>query len=250
MIIHGVVPAAGRGTRLRSSLPKILTPITPTLTTLDLLRTHLEPRVDTLHLIVAPEHHTYFTATSSEQIHIQNRPTGMGDAVFVAASGWKTADHIIVVWGDQALLSAHTIDRAIKVHTQTKSTHILTIPLARVHNPYVEYRLSDGGLLRSVLESREEDVCASEGWSDAGIFVLSTNDLIATWKTFKRHTTLSKVTAERGFIPIFPHLVRLGWTFNTFEIDDPDETRGINTQEDLLYVRSQFNQQRKPLCES
>ena len=55
MIIHGVIPAAGKGSRLGMGIPKFLVPIKRNITTLDLLRRRFEPYVTHTHLITAPE---------------------------------------------------------------------------------------------------------------------------------------------------------------------------------------------------
>jgi len=49
-------------------------------------------------------------------VGVQERPLGMGDAIFGAAEVWKNFSRLLVVWGDQAGLSLGTLRRAIACH--------------------------------------------------------------------------------------------------------------------------------------
>ena len=62
MKICAVIPAAGRGTRLGSDQPKILTPLTARDTIWSILHDKLAPLVDHIHLVLSPEGAKLFAA--------------------------------------------------------------------------------------------------------------------------------------------------------------------------------------------
>ncbi|HEY0267298.1 MAG TPA: NTP transferase domain-containing protein, partial [Rhizomicrobium sp.] len=114
MRICAVIPAAGRGTRLGSGLPKILTPLTARDTVWSVLEARLAPLVEHIHLVLSPEGAAVFPSLPAQVSHsIQPAPTGMGDAVFRGFDIWSGYDAILIVWGDQVFVSADTLARAV-----------------------------------------------------------------------------------------------------------------------------------------
>ncbi|HWX88999.1 MAG TPA: 2-C-methyl-D-erythritol 4-phosphate cytidylyltransferase, partial [Rhizomicrobium sp.] len=55
MRVCAVIPAAGRGTRLGTDMPKILTPLTAQETIWSILYAKLSPLVDRIHLVLSPK---------------------------------------------------------------------------------------------------------------------------------------------------------------------------------------------------
>ena len=238
MIIHGVIPAAGKGSRLGMGIPKFLVPIKRNITTLDLLRRRFEPYVTHTHLITAPEARSLLDLRSNESIYVQRRAQGMGDAVFCAREGWmNAADAIAIVWGDQALLSEQTVRHAIRMH-QSSVSRQATVPLAHVVLPYVDYIISpNSGNLQSIRQSREGDKCRKSGISDVGLFIVSTNGLYDAWNNFNKVCCRGNLTGELNFLPFLLYLTKNGWRFQSFKVPNSKEARGINTSADLAFVR-------------
>ena len=111
MKICAVIPAAGRGTRLGSDLPKILTPLTARDTIWSILHAKLAPLVDHIHLVLSPDGAKQFPALPANvSISIQPEPIGMGDAIFRGFDIWSQYDAVLIVWGDQVFVSSDTLD--------------------------------------------------------------------------------------------------------------------------------------------
>src|SRR3954469_4455326 len=100
-----IVPAAGRGSRLNSNLPKILHPVLGK-PILDWLADLLTPLCQDLLFVLSPEGEPAvaprLTAALGERARIvlQERPTGMADAV-AACDGRVRTPYTLVIWGDQ-----------------------------------------------------------------------------------------------------------------------------------------------------
>src|SRR5262249_17987163 len=117
----------------------------------------------------------------------------------------------------------------------------ISLPLCRQPAPYVDYILNDAEKIVRVLQSREGDACRPNGLSDVGVFALSTGGLTAAWEGFLTRAGVGRQTGEVNFLPFLPYLSSLcGWYTQSFEVDDVDESRGINTPEDLAFFDTKY----------
>ncbi|OLT12299.1 hypothetical protein BJF79_22580 [Actinomadura sp. CNU-125] len=142
--VCAVVPAAGRGSRLGLGVPKILLDVAAGVTVWDVLYRRIAPHVGHVHVVVSPDGAEPFRRRAAAEIgagavsvSVQETPTGMGDAIFGAHPHWAGHAAVLVVWGDQANLSAATVRRVVAAHRAGG----LTIPLVPMPDPYVEYEL-------------------------------------------------------------------------------------------------------------
>src|SRR6185312_2454980 len=170
MSICAVIPAAGRATRLGAKGPKILTRLSPRDTIWSILYEKLSPLVDHIHLVLSPDAGMSFPALPAKvSTSVQPAPIGMGDAIFQGYDIWSHHDAILVVWGDQVFVSTDTLRRSIAALREPR--HHMVLPLTRMANPYVEY-IFEGQRLARVLQVREGDTTAANGFSDVGTFLL------------------------------------------------------------------------------
>jgi len=241
MSICGVIPAAGRGSRLGFDKPKLLIPITDTLTVWGLLKPKLLDCCDHIVVIMSPWGEPFLQEVlrndpdrSRISVALQKTPVGMGDAVMQGCDVWRRFDDLCVIWGDQVHVSKDTLARSIAAQ-QSLSSPAFTLPLARMDKPYVEYRFDVDGRLMKILQSREGDVCAPGGWGDVGTFLLSVKGLEEAWEEYERNTQRGSLTGEINFLPFLVHLGQKGWNCTQVVIPDADEAKGINTREDLNY---------------
>ncbi|MGC5009908.1 NTP transferase domain-containing protein [Streptosporangium sp. DT93] len=241
--VCAVIPAAGRGARLGADIPKIMVEVADGVTVWHLLHRRLRPRAEHVHVVVSPEGEAPFRDLAAEEIgsgavsvSVQEKPTGMGGAIFGAAPYWEAYDAILVVWGDQANLSPATVDRVVTGHREGG----LTIPLVPMADPYVEYEIAGSALTR-VRQSREGDECRPGGLSDVGVFCLGTDGLRKEWTRYLSESAPGAVTGEVNFLPFLPHLSQVaGRPLTVVPVEDPDEARGINTRADLDFARRAY----------
>ncbi|MHB8419587.1 MAG: NTP transferase domain-containing protein [Myxococcales bacterium] len=254
-----VVPAAGRGSRLGGSGPKILTRVAPGHTIWSLLRQRMSGVADHVHLVLSPEGKAAFEAEAALEeagsaggraeaegrgiradagisLSVQPAPRGMGDAIFGAREHWAGYDDILVLWGDQLGISRGTLKQV----AAAQSAPGVTLPLVRVERPYVQYQFDERGALSRVLQSREGDVCEPAGLSDVGLFGLSTAGLADAWAEFERLGTVGAKTGEANFLPFLSFLsTARSWPVRRVAVADAGEARGVNTPEDLAFFRAQ-----------
>lgn len=241
MTVCAVIPAAGRGSRLGMSLPKLLTPLTSTQSIWSILHAKLSPLVDHIHLVLSPDGAAAFAGLPANVTYsIQPSPTGMGDAIFRGQHVWSTYDAILIVWGDQVFVSTDTLARTIDA--LSKRRHQGVLPVTRMAEPYVEY-LWKNDTLAAVRQSREGDRCTPNGFSDVGTFLLSTKGLRSQWDTYLMQAPRGGQTGEINFLPFLPFLAAHGWSISPLTVADATEARGINTKEDLAFFQGLYKEQ-------
>jgi bifunctional UDP-N-acetylglucosamine pyrophosphorylase/glucosamine-1-phosphate N-acetyltransferase len=240
MSICAVIPAAGRGTRLGGTGPKILTPLTAQNTIWSILYAKLSPLVDHIHLVLSPDGAAAFPALPAKVSHsIQSEPVGMGDAIFRGHDVWSKYDAVLVVWGDQVFVSNDSLTRALAALGAPR--HHAVLPVTRMARPYVEY-VFEGRRLAKVLQTREGDTTTPNGFSDIGTFLLGTDGLKEVWENYLAAAPRGAGTGEINFLPFLPFLSAEGWTITPVEVADETEARGINTKEDLAFFRRLYSE--------
>lgn len=242
--ICALIPAAGRGTRLKADCPKLLVGLDEQNTIWSILKSIILPSVEQIHIVLSD-----FAQPLMEEVleqdpdkekistSIQLQPLGMGDAIFGAHQYWRDFDTILIAWGDQVNLSADTVRQ---VAAATGRQNRLVLPLSAQAAPYVQYDFS-GPTLINVRQSREGDLTDAGGFSDIGLFALSVPGLYQRWQDYLAVSGNGLATGEINFLPFMPYLSRhCAWEVLKIEIADPDEARGVNTPEDLDFARRRF----------
>ena len=111
-----IVLAAGDGTRMRSSLPKVLNPIAGEPMLAHVLASLPRDPTDAAAVVVAPHHQavaeTVRRLRPDAAIFVQNDRLGTAHAVLQAADAIAAgADDILIVFGDTPLITAETLER-------------------------------------------------------------------------------------------------------------------------------------------
>lgn len=224
----GLIPAAGRGTRLGYDLPKILYPI--------LGRPMLEHLVELLGghcgefvVVASPEGQSAIAGALARRgrVAVQREPVGMADAIGAGLAEVRSQS-VLIVWGDQVALRPETVAAAVKRHEANGNA--ITVPTVKRANPYIHF---GGG---AVLQAREGDAMPAEGESDAGLFLVETAALRALLaepgiENFARGAK----TGEFNFLPLIPRMARYG-KVELAAIVTEMESVGINTREEAARV--------------
>ena len=239
--ICSVIPAAGKGSRLGGNCPKIFTEIYEKKTIWNILNSKLNKFIEHHCLVLNPDSYRQYghKITPETKISIQKKPIGMGDAIFQGYEHWSLSPYVLIVWGDQVHVSEETIKKVIDSFGENENQIVL--PIVRQEKPYVEYIFSSDKLVE-IKQSREGDITTPNGYSDIGVFGLSTSGLKAHWENFSQKNTLGSGTGEINFLPFLVYLSNVAnWEIFKIIIDDVDESRGINTPEDLNYFRDKYS---------
>jgi bifunctional UDP-N-acetylglucosamine pyrophosphorylase / glucosamine-1-phosphate N-acetyltransferase len=236
-----VVPAAGRGSRLQSPLPKLLTPVLGRPMIDHVLERHA-PFCGTAVLVVHPaaradvERHVSAAGLRHVQVVEQARPTGMLDAVLAAAGAVARlgADRVWITWCDQVAISAATVARLDALDREADAP-ALALPTVPTASPYIHFDRDAAEQITGVRQRREGDRMPARGESDAGLFSLSASAFRELLPAYAAEAAPGRQTGERNFLPFVPWLAARA-RVASFPLADPIEAIGINTPEDLARI--------------
>lgn len=234
-----IIPAAGRGSRLASELPKVLFPVLGR-PMLDYLLERYAPHVGAFAVVVHPSFRAEverYCVGRSETIAfaVQEEPTGMLDAILMPLEqvGVRDARRIWITWCDQVAVRVET---AAALAAQGGDP-ALVLPTVRRPEPYIHFARDAVGNIVDVLHRREGDEMPDEGESDIGVFVLSRAAYCELLPEFSRSVATGSLTAERNFLPFIPWLQRRA-KIRTVLACDEVESVGVNDRADLRRVES------------
>lgn len=242
------IPAAGKGSRLNTDIPKIFTPIWEGKTVFDFILESLSPSIDQVLLLLSPEGKAYFEnhvaahAPKNIEVLIQASATGMFDAVNQLVSHVLSMPddvNLLLQWGDQPFCDA-ALHQAMFADLQN---HDASVPLVWVANPYVQYQFEGNAV--HVFEQREGEPVDAHGFKDMGIFGLRKSVLAGSWSQYATLASAGKVTGEKNFVK---YIGTLHPNFQVFwRLDQPFyKSLGINTPAELAEA-ALFLQQRQAI---
>jgi CTP:molybdopterin cytidylyltransferase MocA len=237
-----IVPAAGRGTRLRHSGAKLLYEIggEPILHHLD---RQLCQVVEGMVLVVSPEgfapiRDAAASLATPTELAVQDRPVGMADAVLAASSAPMTAsaELLLIVWGDQVALRAETLRRLVALLEDTAAD--LALPTRTLPIPYIHFERDRSGRLRRVLQAREGDEMPAIGESDCGVFLVRREDFFERLRGWvAAPLERGRLTGEVNFLPFLVSQQAGFRKICAMRGIDPRETLGVNTPEDAALAK-------------
>jgi bifunctional UDP-N-acetylglucosamine pyrophosphorylase/glucosamine-1-phosphate N-acetyltransferase len=122
-----LIMAAGRGTRMRSRLPKVLHPLCGRPMLLWSINAARDAGAERIVVVLGEEADQVRSALPPGiDVAIQDPPAGTGDAVMKAREALAGAEHVIVLSGDHPLLDGSFIRALARRHTSSGATATVT----------------------------------------------------------------------------------------------------------------------------
>jgi len=229
-----IIPAAGRATRLQSSMPKILYPVLGKPIAYWIVAA-LRPYATRFVFVVSRDRFTQVDRLLRHlipgryRLAVQPTPKGMADAVWQSRTLVKTKN-CVVIWGDQVNVSARTIAACVAQH-EGREKAALTFPTVIRSRPYIQFMRNPNGRIMDVLQAREDGpLSQARGENDCGIFFFNRRALFTLLKTAKRRRLgIGTKTGEFNLLPLIPLWDRHVNDVVTVRIKDTRESQGINT---------------------
>ena len=233
--LRTIILAAGRGTRMKSRIPKALHPV---------CGRHLinyvfdiAKAVGSLKTYVVLGHQNEVVKKKIDpfvETVIQKKMLGTADAVRCAEKFLKNyKGDLLILCGDTPLLRKETIAALIRKHKKTKA--VCTFLTAVVQNSRGYGRIIRGGDGVALAIREEKDATEYEkniAEINVGVYCFKSKILFKIIKEVK----LNQKKKEFYFTDIIEILVEQGLAIETLETEDETEGQGVNTLEDLAFA--------------
>jgi bifunctional UDP-N-acetylglucosamine pyrophosphorylase/glucosamine-1-phosphate N-acetyltransferase len=153
-----VILAAGLGTRMRSSLPKVLHEVCGTPLVAHVARAATDAGVSRIVVVLQPgqEDHVAPYLPESVRFAIQERQRGTGDAM-LAVAGRIGEGHALVLSGDTPLLTAETLRGLIDLWSSSRADAALLTLTPSDPTGYGRVIRRSDGLVDRIVEHRDAD---------------------------------------------------------------------------------------------
>ncbi len=234
MSLAVVIMAAGKGTRMKSDLPKVLHQANGRPVVDYVIEKALSLQPDAVVLVVGHQADLVREATARHPVSyaLQQPQLGTGHAVMQTAPLLGEFDgEVIILSGDAPLFTTRTLRALIDSHRSSRA--VATVLTAGMDDPtgYGRVIRNDGSeeVLRIVeqKDASEEEKQVNE--INSGVYVFDARELFAALKEI----TNTNAQQEYYLTDVFGICFGKGLKVCAFKVDDPDEIRGINTPEQL-----------------
>lgn len=227
-----ILLAAGRGTRMKSALPKVLHPVAgrPMIG-------HLLDRLESFQpertvVVVSPGMPEVAASVAPAECVIQDPPLGTGHAVLAAREALEGFDgDVLVLCGDTPLLTAETMASMVGARQGAGDPAVVVLGF-RSDDPGEYGRLvtaPDGGL-QAIVEAKEADEAQRAiGLCNAGIMAIDGKRLFDLLDAVSD----DNAKGEYYLTDIVGIARSRGWNCAVVETGDPDEVMGVNSRAGL-----------------
>ncbi len=240
-MVHVIILAGGKGTRMKAEQPKVLTPIRG----IPMIRRVLQavrPICSKPTIIVGFEGQKIVDVVGDAASYVwQREQLGTGHAVQEARAELDRPDisEIVVLYGDHPLISEQTGRNLIAVHQSPREA---TITMATVEVPNFEEHWAIFERFGRILRDSERHVCGIVEWKDAteeekkirevnpGYYCFNAKWL---WENISRLEN-KNASGEYYLTDLVGLAVEDGKKVQAMVVEHGEEGMGVNTQEELV----------------
>ena len=231
-----IVLAAGEGTRMKSSLPKVLHKISGRTILEHLLNAVSEVESKEVRVVVGAGSQEVTEALStfskSAKSVLQEVRRGTGDAVRIALADSPATGTVLVCAGDTPLLTSQTLRSIVESHS--KSGAAATVLTAELPNPFGYGRIvKANGELISIVEERDADKDQREITEiNSGVYLFD----IAALRDSLTKLDKKNSQGEEYLTDVIGILREAGKSVGTYLTEDFTEILGVNDRSQLADV--------------
>ena len=231
--------AAGQGTRMRSSLPKVLHPVCGREMVAWPMLAAREAGAGRTVAIVSPDQDLSAGLPGGAETVVQPEANGTGGAIRAALPLIEEAETVLVLSGDVPLISAETIAGLLEAHASSAAAAtMLTIELDEPGSYGRVVRDGEGGVER-VVEAKAAGDATSEQLAireiNAGTYVFQASPLAEALAGLSN----DNAQAEYYLPDVLPALREAGRSVGAYLADDLAVTMGVNNRADLAAVETE-----------
>lgn len=232
-----IILAAGRGTRMESSCPKVLAQLKGRHMIKHLLESIEKSQIDPKPIIVVGYEKELVMKELGDkyQYVIQKEQLGTGHAVYITKDACEGVEHIIVISGDQPFIKTETIKNLLKKHLDSGAKITITTTEVSDFDDWRKPFLKFGRVLRKdnkVIDREFKDATEEEKnikELNASCYAFDAKWL---WNNFKKTDNQKNAQKEYYLTDLWQVASENGEKIETIKID-PREALGANSKEEL-----------------
>jgi bifunctional UDP-N-acetylglucosamine pyrophosphorylase/glucosamine-1-phosphate N-acetyltransferase len=233
-----VIIAAGEGTRMRSSLPKVLHPICGRPLILWPVIAAREAGAGKVVVVDNPKRRLEDRLPDGVLVAIQEEPKGTGDAVAAAAEHIGQDETVVVLSGDVPLITADSLNGLVEAHEDSGAA--ATMATMELDDPgqYGRVVRDRHGNVEKVVEAKG----AAGDASPEQLAIREVNTGVYAFHGASLLEALENIDADNAqgelYLPdVLPQLIGAGKTVRAHVVTDATITLGVNDRVDLAHVR-------------
>ncbi|MGA9363573.1 MAG: NTP transferase domain-containing protein [Bacteroidota bacterium] len=233
--IHAVILAAGKGTRMRGTKPKLLIEVEGKPIIAHVVQACQIPEIEKIYLVVGSGAEMIRKAVESGcEFVVQRKQLGTGHALMQTQRLLRNyRGDLVVLVGDSPFLTSRLVRRLIKRHQESGVAATFLTTKYADPPPYGRIIRDTAG---KVVDVKEENRCTSEQ--------KRIKEVVTSHYSFRAEIVLPLLSEIRYDNPkreyyltdIIPILIRHGYEVETVKVSDPRSVFGINDTRDLKWA--------------
>lgn len=242
--LKAVILAAGKGTRMKSDLPKVVHRIEGKCLVDYVIEAALLAGAEEICLVVGYKHEEVRASILHKDVTyvLQEEQLGTGHAVKCAREFLGEEGQTLILFGDTPLITAETLKRLREYHQQKGNA--VTVLSARVEDPTGYGRIirdEEGNFIKSVehKDASETELLSHE--MNSGMYIFETKEL---------EEALDKILPNNAqgeyYLPDTLTIIKeKGLAVDAFALEDAEDVIGVNDQEQLSAAAAVIRRRRE-----
>ena len=238
-----LIMAAGEGTRMRSSLPKVLHPVCGRPMVAWPVLAAREAGAERVAVIVAPDRDLASGLPEGTETVIQPETDGTGGAVRAAHDIVRDSETVVVLSGDHPLINAEIVSALLTTHFASGAA--ATVMTVELEDPAAYGRVvrDDAGDVEKIVETKNPDEVAPEvlriAEINTGTYAFDAEPLMEALDRLDNDNS----AGEYYLGDVLPMLREQGRRVVAHKASDPNVNLGVNNRADLALVTAEARRQ-------
>lgn len=230
--LKAVILAAGKGTRMKSDLPKVVHTIEGKCLVDYAIEAAMGAGAEDICLVVGYKYEVVHETINHKDVQfvLQEEQLGTGHAVKCAKDFFGEDGQTLILFGDTPLITAETLNRLKDYHVKNKNT--VTVLSAMIEDPTGYGRIirdMDGNFIKSVEHKDASETELKSREINSGMYIFETRELKEALEKIQPNNAQGEY-----YLPDTLTIIReKGLKVDAFALDDPEDITGVNDQEQL-----------------